>query len=140
MRKRTKARELALQLLYQADVTHTQAGELIDGFFGMEANGQEESSVKEFAVDLVRNVCEKIGFLDGQIEKFATNWQLDRMATVDRNILRMASFELLFRSDIPPKVAINEAVELAKKYGDLESGKFVNGVLDKINKTKNAVP
>jgi transcription antitermination factor NusB len=59
------------------------------------------------------------------------------MATVDRNILRLASFELLYRPDIPPKVAINEAVELAKKYGDLESSKFVNGVLDKINKTRN---
>lgn len=138
MRKRTKARELALQLLYQADVTHTQAGELIDGFFGMEVNVREEPGVKDFAIDLVRSVCEKIDVLDAQIEKFATNWQLDRMATVDRNILRMASFELLFRSDIPPKVAINEAVELAKKYGDLESGKFVNGILDKINKTKNA--
>jgi N utilization substance protein B len=57
------------------------------------------------------------------------------MATVDRNILRLAAFELLYKADIPPKVAINEAVELAKKYGDLESGKFVNGVLDKINKT-----
>jgi len=60
------------------------------------------------------------------------------MATIDRNILRLAGYELLFREDIPPKVAINEAVDLAKKFGDLESGKFVNGILDKINKTRTS--
>lgn len=136
MRKRTKARELALQILYQADVTNVDVADLISGFFGMEANMNEEPVVRDFAVDLARSVSEKLSFLDERISKFATNWQLDRMATVDRNILRLAAFELLFREDIPPKVAINEAVELAKKYGDVESGKFVNGVLDKINKTR----
>lgn len=136
MRKRTKARELALQILYQADVTNVDVADLISGFFGMEANTNEEPVVRDFAVDLARSVSEKLSFLDERISKFATNWQLDRMATVDRNILRLAAFELLFREDIPPKVAINEAVELAKKYGDVESGKFVNGVLDKINKTR----
>ena len=137
VRKRTKARELALQLLYQADVTGVDARKLIDGFFGTDANMSEDPTVKEFAVSLVTSVIEKIDLLDAEVSKSATNWQLDRMATVDRNILRMASYELLYRDDIPPKVAINEAVELAKKYGDLESGKFVNGILDKINKTKN---
>lgn len=137
MRKRTKARELALQILYQADVTNVDVAELISGFFGMEANTNEEPAVRDFAADLARSVREKLRFLDERISKFATNWQLDRMATVDRNILRLAAFELLFREDIPPKVAINEAVELAKKYGDVESGKFVNGVLDKINKTRD---
>jgi transcription antitermination factor NusB len=137
MRKRTKARELALQLLYQADVSNVDVSDLIDTFFNMEANVNEERSVRDFAVNLARNVRKNLLSLDAEITKFATNWQLDRMAMVDRNILRMASFELLFCDDIPPKVAINEAVELAKKYGDLESGKFVNGILDKINKTKN---
>lgn len=136
MRKRTKARELALQLLYQADVSGVNAESLLEGFFNMEANSGEDDAVKNFAVDLVRNVSSKLTILDEQISMFATNWQLDRMAMVDRNILRLAAFELLYKEDIPPKVAINEAVELAKKYGDLESGKFVNGVLDKINKTK----
>lgn len=135
MRKRTKARELALQLLYQADLSGVDVCALIESFFNMEANSGEEASVRDFAVDLVKNVSDKIKVLDECISKFATNWQLDRMATVDRNILRLAAFELLYKADIPPKVAINEAVELAKKYGDLESGKFVNGVLDKINKT-----
>ena len=74
--------------------------------------------------------------LDETVSKYATNWKLGRMATIDRNILRIATFELLHAADIPPKVAINEAIEMAKKYGDKNSGKFVNGVLDKINKTE----
>jgi len=138
MRKRTKARELALQLLYQADVTNACAKELVDDFFAMTANAEEEASVRAFATELATSVSDNLVAIDETIAMSATNWQLDRMATVDRNILRLASFELLFRDDIPPKVAINEAVELAKKYGDLESGKFVNGILDKINKIKNS--
>ncbi len=137
MRKRTKARELALQLLYQADVTKTSAKELLKDFFNLNANKDEDPAVKDFATALVTSVCDYLSAIDEKISQCATNWQLNRMAAVDRNILRLAGFELLFREDIPPKVAINEAVELAKKYGDLESGKFVNGILDKINKTKN---
>ena len=140
MRKRTKARELALQLLYQADVTNVSVKEFIDDFFAMSANSEEEASVKAFATELATSVSDNLVAIDETIATSATNWQLDRMATVDRNILRLASFELLFRGDIPPKVAINEAVELAKKYGDLESGKFVNGILDKISKIKNPDP
>ena len=140
MRKRTKARELALQLLYQADVTSAGVKELVDDFFAMAANSEEEPSVRAFATELATSVSDNLVAIDETIAMSATNWQLDRMATVDRNILRLASFELLFRDDIPPKVAINEAVELAKKYGDLESGKFVNGILDKINKDKNPGP
>ncbi len=139
MRKRTKARELVLQLLYQADLTHANATDLLREFFAMEAHEGEDPDIKAFASELVTSICEHLDEIDRQISESATNWQLDRMATVDRNILRLAGFELLFRDDIPPKVAINEAVELAKKYGDLESGKFVNGILDKINKTKNTV-
>ncbi len=71
-----------------------------------------------------------------KIVAYATNWQLKRMAVIDRNILRLGVFELFYAPDIPPKVAINEAVELAKKYGDLESSKFVNGILDKMHKTE----
>jgi transcription antitermination factor NusB len=137
MRKRTKARELVLQLLYQADLTRANPRDLLSDFFATLETG-EDPAVKEFATDLVTNICDKLKLIDEKISECATNWQLDRMATVDRNILRLASFELLFRNDIPPKVAINEAVELAKKYGDLESGKFVNGILDKINKTKKS--
>lgn len=140
MRKRTKARELALQLLYEADVTQADAQELkdiFDDFFEMNAEASQDSDVTDFTRELVFSVSRHRADIDREIAKYAANWQLDRMATVDRNILRLASFELLYRQDIPPKVAINEAVELAKKYGDVDSGKFVNGVLDKINKTRN---
>jgi transcription antitermination factor NusB len=137
MRKRTKARELALQLLYQADVTHVNAADVMADFFSMNAHEDEDPDVKSYVEDLIKNIGERQTAIDEQIAKYATNWQLDRMATVDRNILRLAGFELLYKDDIPPKVAINEAVELAKKYGDLDSGKFVNGILDKINKVKN---
>lgn len=135
MRKRTKARELILQLLYQADLTHASPKDLLKDFFAMNADREEDPAVRQFATEIVTSICDHLAVIDEKISQSATNWQLDRMATVDRNILRLASFELLFREDIPPKVAINEAVELAKKYGDLESGKFVNGILDKINKT-----
>lgn len=124
-----------MQLLYQSDVSGVSTADLAQDFFELHA-AEEEASVKTFAVQLVRDISAKLEELDGKISEYATNWQIERMATVDRNVLRLAAFELLYRPDIPPKVAINEAVELAKKFGDLESGKFVNGILDKINKTK----
>jgi transcription antitermination factor NusB len=93
-------------------------------------------SIRSFVQEWSAQIYDHLSEIDLKIAGCATNWQLDRMAAVDRNILRLAGFEILFRKDIPPKVAINEAVELAKKYGDLESGKFVNGILDKMNKTK----
>ena len=74
--------------------------------------------------------------IDKLITTYTTNWQLKRIAVIDRNILRFAVHEPRFREDIPPKVAINEAIDIAKKYGDKDSGKFVNGILDKINKTE----
>ena len=74
--------------------------------------------------------------IDQKITHYATNWQMNRMAIIDRNVLRLGVYELLYTEDIPPKVSINEAVELAKKFGDIESSKFVNGILDKIHKTE----
>ena len=78
--------------------------------------------------------------IDQKISDYATNWQIKRMAIIDRNIMRIGLYELKYTTDIPPKVAINEAVELAKKYGDLESSKFVNGILDKIHKKEIVEP
>lgn len=137
MRRRTQARECALRILYQADITrrpidvaatsYWQDGELKDE----EERNQE---VITFANRLVLGVKGTLAEIDNKISEYATNWQLKRMAVIDRNILRLGVFELKHASDIPPKVAINEAVELAKKYGDLESSKFVNGILDKIHK------
>lgn len=132
MRKRTKAREDALKILYAIDITGDEPKKCIDTFW----NDAEEkdTEVKTFANSLVLGAVNKMKTIDKVISDSATNWQLGRMAVIDRNILRLASYELLFAEDIPPKVTINEAIDIAKRYGDSESGKFVNGVLDKINK------
>lgn len=131
MRKRTKARECALQILYQIDIRKDPPEELIAEFWETE---EAESEVKDFAEVLVKGTVTNTKKIDEVISKYASNWKLNRMAVIDRNVLRMATYELLFCEDIPPKVSINEAVDLAKKFGDMESGKFVNGILDKINK------
>lgn len=133
MRKRTKAREIALKVLYQIDIIRTDTQEAIDNFF----NNNEEflEDVKEFAKNLIFGTINNLDNIDKKIKTFATNWELNRMAVVDRNILRIACYELMYLEDIPSKVTINEAVELAKKYGGIDSGKFTNGILDKINKT-----
>ena len=135
MRKRTLARELALQVLYQIDITEEPAQDVLDNFWrGLEE--APEANVREFTVQLVLGVEDNMRAIDEKISQYATNWHLKRMAVVDRNILRMSCYELAFRDDIPPKVSINEAVELAKKYSGREAGKFVNGVLDRIKATK----
>jgi N utilization substance protein B len=134
MRKRTKAREYALQILYAVDITKNDPKDCIDRFW--EGNDESSGQVKEFADKIVLGVSDKLKEIDSLITKHATNWQLDRMAVIDRNVLRLATFELLFMEEIPPKVSINEAIDIAKKFGGNDSGKFVNGVLDKINKTE----
>ncbi len=134
MRKRTLARECALKILYQKDVRNSAVDLLYEQYWQIEEEADTE--VKEFARLLVFGIDRNLADIDKKISQYATNWQLKRMAIIDRNILRLGVFELLFAADIPPKVAINEAVELAKKYGDLESSKFVNGILDKIHKTE----
>ncbi|MFH1622109.1 MAG: transcription antitermination factor NusB [Candidatus Omnitrophota bacterium] len=133
MRKRTQAREIALKILYQIDISHQESHSAVNEFF--EYNSDVLNDIKEFSSKLILGTLEKLEVLDKKITEFATNWELNRMAIVDRNILRLACFELMFLDDIPSKVTINEAVDLAKKYGGIDSGKFINGVLDKINKT-----
>jgi len=132
MRKRTKAREYVLQMLYQADITQGKWQEILENFCANSEHQDLSGELKEFSAQLLAGVVEHLEEIDKKISKYAANWQLDRMAFVDRNIMRLGCFELLFRLDIPPKVAINEAVELAKKYSGLESGKFVNAILDQI--------
>lgn len=139
MRRRSLAREASLKILYQKDLTHRSIEEAIKRFWESEDDITHDD-VREFAGRLARGVNEHLSDIDDKISKYATNWQLKRMAIIDRNILRMGLYEMLFAPDIPPKVTINEAIELAKKYGDTESGKFVNGILDKIHKTEIAVP
>ncbi len=137
MRKRTLAREFALQLLYQTDITHDTYDISLNNFWQAHSEENIEEEVKKFTNELVKGVTENLAVIDVKIAQYATNWQLKRMAVVDRNILRMGCFELMFCDDIPFKVSINEAVELAKKYSSLEASKFVNGILDKIKSEKN---
>ncbi len=134
MRKRTLSRENALKILYASDISKESAGECGPKFW--ETNPEQDENVKDFADFLVAGVVNNKERIDNLIIRYAANWELERMASIDRNIIRIACFELLFVEDIPPKVAINEAIEMAKKYGDKDSGKFVNGILDKINKTE----
>ena len=137
MRKRTLARECALQVLYQTDITHDSYDVSLNNFWQAHSEENIEEEIKKFTDELVKGVTENLEVIDAKIAQYATNWQLKRMAVVDRNILRMGCFELMFRDDIPFKVSINEAVELAKKYSSLEASKFVNGILDKINLEKD---
>ena len=129
MRKRTQARELALQLMYQLDLRGDEILDEVNAALAPEAGDPE---MLDFARELVHGCREKRAEIDRQIEEVAKNWQLKRMAAIDRNILRLATYELLFRPDIPPLVTINEAIDIAKKFSTKNSGPFVNGVLDNI--------
>lgn len=132
MRKRSVARECALKVLYQIEMTSRTPDKALAAFWEQEDEHPED--VRDFAARLVDGIYAHLADIDGKLGEYATNWQLNRMAVIDRNVLRMGLYELKFAADIPPKVAINEAVELAKKYGDLDSSKFVNGILDKVHK------
>ena len=132
MRKRTHAREIALQAVYQYDVLRkggqAERGELEE--FLQEASGDPE--VRRFARILIDGTIAAMDDLDARLETVVKNWKITRIAPVDRCILRIALFEILETEDIPPKVAINEAIDLAKKFSTEQSGAFVNGILDKI--------
>jgi len=132
MRKRTQARQLALQILYQIDITHDDPSASLDNFWSVQTQ-EIDPTVRQFTSELVKGIQDHHQIIDRKIAEYAQNWELKRMAVVDRNILRQACFEILYRPDIPPKVAINEAIELAKRFSGIEAGKFVNGILDKID-------
>ncbi len=129
MGARRKGREIAVQILYQADVAGVP---LSEAFATYEGYFKPSRRAMEFAKELVNGVAERQEEIDAWIERFSKHWKLARMSAIDRNILRLATYELLFRPDIPPKVSINEAVELAKSFGSEESAAFVNGILDAI--------
>jgi len=129
LRKRTRARELALQALYQLDLLGAEVLEQLDQIL---ARSEAEADVRRFARELILGTWTHRARLDSQIAEVAEHWDIHRMAVVDRNILRLASYELLFLDDVPPKVAINEAIDLAKRYSTADSGAFVNGLLDRI--------
>lgn len=127
---RRRAREFALQVLYQIDVTHREVGEALSLFWDNFASDEES---RDFCEGLVRGVIDHCDELDRLIKTHAEHWKLSRMTWIDRNILRIAVYEFLYLQDIPPKVTMNEAVEIGKRFGSEESGAFINGVLDAIS-------
>ena len=129
MSSRRRSREMAIQVLYQVDMAQSDLTEALR-LFCEHFNAPE--SIRDFASDLARGAHEHQQEVDTLIKRFSENWRLERMPAVDRNILRLAIYELLYRPDIPAKVSINEAVDLGKKYGSEDSGSFINGILDRI--------
>ncbi len=154
MGMRREARERAVQFLFQHDLNQPEdLEEALRVFWesqraaalaeekGVARWGQEvelppptaeEAAIRAFAEPLIRGTLQHLGDIDMEIKKYAKNWDLHRMAVVDRNVLRLAIYEMRHREDIPPVVSINEAVDIAKRFSTEESGKFVNGILDKV--------
>ncbi len=133
--KRRRAREYALQILFQLDVTNSEfSSDVLKAFW--ENTKEEDEDVREFTDDIVVGTRENIDQIDNEINITAEHWSVNRIAIVDRNILRAAAYELLYRADIPPSVVINEAIEISKKYSTGDSASFINGILDKIQKSK----
>jgi N utilization substance protein B len=128
--KRRRSREYALQILFQLELTGGKlSDEMLSDFW--EGN-KEDDETREFAYTIVKTTQENLDAIDEAIKKAAEHWSLKRMAAIDRNILRAATCELLYRTDIPSTVTINEAIEVAKKYSSEDSAPFINGILDKI--------
>jgi N utilization substance protein B len=128
---RRKSRELALQALYQWNITRQDPSLILDQ---QKVNFSPADEEDEFAQQIIVGVLEHYNHIDELIEKFSEHWRLDRISIIDRNILRMAIFELLFREDIPPRVTLNEAIDLGKRFGSEDSSAFINGILDRIQK------
>ena len=129
MSTRRRAREIVLQLLYEDDLNPEQDRQVADTFLVKRLAGNRP--LVQFARKLLSEVLLNRREIDKALSARASNWSIRRMAAIDRNILRMAAYEILL-GDTPGRVAINEAIELAKRYGDRQSGQFVNGILDRI--------
>ncbi len=129
MGKRRRARELAIQVLFHMENNPGDPGECFDRVCESFDAAKE---VRAYSREVVLGVWEKRADLDRLMRRSSKNWRVERMSRVDRNILRLAIYEVLYRKDVPPKVSIDEAVELGKRYGTEESGAFINGILDHI--------
>ncbi|MCA9600216.1 MAG: transcription antitermination factor NusB [Myxococcales bacterium] len=129
MGARSTAREAALQMLFSIEISGADAAQVIHDYW-REMPGDAEG--RPYADGLVKGVAAALEEIDGRIRTASTNWRLERMTRVDRNLLRLSTYELLREKDVPRAVIIDEAVELAKRFGTEESGSFVNGVLDRI--------
>jgi N utilization substance protein B len=135
MTRRTRAREVALQLLFWRDANPGAPREAVERFL---RERLRDPAVEPYGLELVDGVAAHQADIDARLTEAAENWRLARMAAVDRNVLRLGAFELLQRPETPPAVVINEAVELARRYGAKDSPAFVNGVLDRVHRMRNA--
>ena len=128
MGTRREARECAVQILFQLDLNPG----CLDGIFSdFWAHTKTDNGARRFAEELVKGVRENLVTIDARVQKYAEHWEIRRMGVVDRNVIRLAIYEMFFRQDIPPVVSINEAIDIAKYFSDSESGRFVNGILDR---------
>jgi N utilization substance protein B len=131
MTRRSRAREVALQLLFQRDhnpgIDDAAVAQFVE-------NRLRETPLRQFCLELYRGIAEHQVDIDLRLAAAAENWRVVRMATVDRNVLRLGAYELLFTKDTPPAVAFDEAIELARRYGSADSSSFVNGVLDRLRR------
>lgn len=135
MGKRREGREAAVQYLYQLDLHGQDLNASVAEFWSLRSGPAQASTaapIRAFAEQLAAGVTQHVAEIDEVIKKYAANYELHRIAAVDRNILRLAIYEMLHCQDVPPVVAINEAIEIAKKFGSDESGRFVNGILDRV--------
>ncbi len=144
MGQRRKSREIALQMLYQLEMTGQPPHEVIDLYYQIVSGEDGKSadlaeSVRPFAEQLVNGVYQHRDELDAMIIAASENWRLERMSIIDRNVLRIALFEMLYRPEIPPKVSINEAIDLGKTFGSPDSGAFINGILDRLLREVNRI-
>ena len=131
MGSRRKSREYALQMLFQWDITHDSIEQIKTSFWD---NQDEPEDIRAFAEALASGAIENVERIDTLIGRHAENWRLDRMAIVDRNILRLATYEFLFDAETPKTIVINEAIEIARRFSAQESPQFINGILDSIRK------
>jgi transcription antitermination protein NusB len=134
MGARRKARELALQMLFQHDMSGNTPDAIIGTFEELQ---KSKANTREFAIRVFRGTVDNLEKLDEMITAQADNWRLSRMAVVDRNIIRMSVYEFLHETDTPKLVIIDEAIEIAKKFGTQKSSQFINGILDGILKRYN---
>ena len=133
--RRTEAREFFMQLLFQMEMQNDYSEAIKDRF--MKENGMD-SDQTEYFNRIFKAVAENLPAIDGKLEECSENWKISRMAKVDLSILRLSAAEILYLDDIPDSASINEAVDMAKKYGGDDSGKFINGILGKVVKSKDA--
>jgi len=129
MGTRRQARELAMQALFYMDIQKDASEEMLELFCGCFCPSKKS---RPFLTKLVSGVLGTKDQIDALVERFSQNWKIDRMSSVDRNVMRIAVYEMLYCDDIPPKVSINEAVDIGKKFGTQDSGAFINGIMDSI--------